>query len=87
MLNLTDGPHLKKVVNGGGPKADDALSGELWEVKRERIRKASVHGKLPGWDLRSVSSGVINSAIPLFSFSVWFVKQACFWRINVCVLV
>ncbi|XP_058186748.1 phosphatidylinositol 4-kinase beta 1-like isoform X1 [Rhododendron vialii] len=48
-----------KVVNGGGPKAGDALSGELWEVKRERIRKASVHGKLPGWDLRSaiVKSG------------------------------
>ncbi|KAE9449835.1 hypothetical protein C3L33_18259, partial [Rhododendron williamsianum] len=48
-----------KVVNGGGPKADDALSGELWDVKRERIRKASVHGKLPGWDLRSaiVKSG------------------------------
>ncbi|KAL7230320.1 hypothetical protein ACSBR2_008756 [Camellia fascicularis] len=43
-----------KVTNGGVPKAGDALSGELWEVKKERIRKASVHGKLPGWDLRSV---------------------------------
>ncbi|XP_028089722.1 phosphatidylinositol 4-kinase beta 1-like isoform X2 [Camellia sinensis] len=43
-----------KVTNGGVPKAADALSGELWEVKKERIRKASVHGKLPGWDLRSV---------------------------------
>jgi hypothetical protein len=31
------------------------LSGELWEVKKERIKKASVHGNLPGWDLRSVS--------------------------------
>ncbi|XP_061970249.1 phosphatidylinositol 4-kinase beta 1-like [Populus nigra] len=41
-------------VNGGNPKASDALSGELWEVKKERIRKASVYGKLPGWDLRSV---------------------------------
>ncbi|KAJ6775204.1 PHOSPHATIDYLINOSITOL KINASE [Salix purpurea] len=41
-------------VNGGSPKASDALSGELWEVKKERIRKASVYGKLPGWDLRSV---------------------------------
>ncbi|OMO56246.1 hypothetical protein COLO4_35712 [Corchorus olitorius] len=40
-------------ANGGMPKAGDALSGELWEVKKERIRKASIHGKLPGWDLRS----------------------------------
>ncbi|KAL9340261.1 hypothetical protein Peur_066480 [Populus x canadensis] len=38
----------------GNPKASDALSGELWEVKKERIRKASLYGKLPGWDLRSV---------------------------------
>uniref|UniRef100_A0A7C9AGJ6 1-phosphatidylinositol 4-kinase n=1 Tax=Opuntia streptacantha TaxID=393608 RepID=A0A7C9AGJ6_OPUST len=43
-----------KDVNGGPPKPTDALSGELWEVKKERIRKASVYGKLPGWDLRSV---------------------------------
>ncbi|RVW86819.1 Phosphatidylinositol 4-kinase beta 1 [Vitis vinifera] len=43
-----------KVTNGGVPKASDALSGELWEVKKERICKASVYGKLPGWDLRSV---------------------------------
>ncbi|KAK9292518.1 hypothetical protein L1049_020491 [Liquidambar formosana] len=43
-----------KVTNGGIPKASDALSGELWEVKKERIRKASVYGKLPGWDLRSI---------------------------------
>ncbi|XWS44734.1 hypothetical protein CRYUN_Cryun15aG0072900 [Craigia yunnanensis] len=41
-------------ANGGTPKSGDALSGELWEVKKERIRKASVYGKLPGWDLRSV---------------------------------
>ncbi|KDP42612.1 hypothetical protein JCGZ_24386 [Jatropha curcas] len=41
-------------VNGSIPKASDALSGELWELKKERIRKASVYGKLPGWDLRSV---------------------------------
>ncbi|KAL5754072.1 hypothetical protein ACOSP7_022292 [Xanthoceras sorbifolium] len=41
-------------ANGGTPKASDALSGELWEVKKERIQKASVYGKLPGWDLRSV---------------------------------
>ncbi|KAA8546999.1 hypothetical protein F0562_003428 [Nyssa sinensis] len=43
-----------KVANGGILKASDALSGELWEVKKERIRKASVYGKLPGWDLRSI---------------------------------
>lgn len=41
-------------VSGATPKASDALSGELWEVKKERIRKASVYGILPGWDLRSV---------------------------------
>ncbi|XP_010260502.1 PREDICTED: phosphatidylinositol 4-kinase beta 2-like isoform X2 [Nelumbo nucifera] len=43
-----------KVRNGGVPKATDALAGELWVVKKERIRKASVYGKSPGWDLRSV---------------------------------
>lgn len=41
-------------LNGSSPKASDALSGELWEIKKERIRKASVHGNIPGWDLRSV---------------------------------
>ncbi|KAL0449813.1 UNVERIFIED_CONTAM: Phosphatidylinositol 4-kinase beta 1 [Sesamum latifolium] len=43
-----------KVADGGVPKVSDALAGELWEVKKERIRKASLYGKLPGWDLRSV---------------------------------
>ncbi|XP_058097330.1 phosphatidylinositol 4-kinase beta 1-like isoform X2 [Magnolia sinica] len=43
-----------KVANGGLPKASDALSGELWEVKKERIRKASIHGKTPDWDMRSI---------------------------------
>lgn len=43
-----------KVANGGLPKPSDALSGELWEVKKERIRKLSPFGKLSGWDLRSV---------------------------------
>ncbi|KAK3035272.1 hypothetical protein RJ639_034709 [Escallonia herrerae] len=42
------------VTNGGTPKASDALSGELWEAKKERIRKASGYGKLPGWDLCSI---------------------------------
>ncbi|KAL3844739.1 hypothetical protein ACJIZ3_002142 [Penstemon smallii] len=48
-----------KGANGGVPKVGDALAGELWEVKKERIRKASVYGKLPGWDLQSaiVKSG------------------------------
>ncbi|CAN8251702.1 unnamed protein product [Cochlearia groenlandica] len=41
-------------ANGGMLKEGDALSGELWEEKRERIRKASIYGKLPGWDLRSI---------------------------------
>ncbi|XP_075482389.1 phosphatidylinositol 4-kinase beta 1-like [Primulina tabacum] len=48
-----------KTGNGDVPKVGDALAGELWEVKKERIRKASVYGKLSGWDLRSaiVKSG------------------------------
>ncbi|CAH8280747.1 unnamed protein product [Arabidopsis lyrata] len=41
-------------ANGGMLKEGDALSGELWEGKRDRIRKASIYGKLPGWDLRSI---------------------------------
>ncbi|XP_031280794.1 phosphatidylinositol 4-kinase beta 1-like [Pistacia vera] len=49
-----DSSEAQPRANGGTPKATDALSGELWAMKRERIRKASVHGKLPGWDLRSV---------------------------------
>lgn len=48
--------YASKQVNGGTPMASDALSGELWEVKKERIRRASDYGKLLGWDLRSVSS-------------------------------
>ncbi|XP_047330489.1 phosphatidylinositol 4-kinase beta 1 [Impatiens glandulifera] len=44
----------QKDARGGFPKATDPLSGELWEAKKERIRKASVHGTLPGWDLRSM---------------------------------
>lgn len=47
---------ISQQVNGGSPKAGDALSGELWEVKRERIRRASDYGNIPGWDLRSVSN-------------------------------
>ncbi|KAL2342922.1 hypothetical protein Fmac_004207 [Flemingia macrophylla] len=41
-------------ANAITPKASDALSGELWEAKKDRICKASIYGKLPGWDLRSV---------------------------------
>ncbi|RDY07116.1 Phosphatidylinositol 4-kinase beta 1, partial [Mucuna pruriens] len=41
-------------ANGITPKASDALSGELWEAKKDRICKASIYGKFPGWDLRSV---------------------------------
>ncbi|KAL5703788.1 1-phosphatidylinositol 4-kinase [Ranunculus cassubicifolius] len=43
-----------KDSDGGTPKATDALSGELWEAKKERIRDVSVFGKSPDWDLRSV---------------------------------
>ncbi|XP_051140812.1 phosphatidylinositol 4-kinase beta 1-like isoform X2 [Andrographis paniculata] len=48
-----------KAANGGLPKFSEALSGELWELKKDRIRKSSLYGKLPGWDLRSaiVKSG------------------------------
>ncbi|XVE86545.1 hypothetical protein DITRI_Ditri18aG0041700 [Diplodiscus trichospermus] len=49
-----DSSDAQPTANGGMPKAGDALSGELWEVKKERIRKASIYGKLPGWDLCSV---------------------------------
>ncbi|GKV21662.1 hypothetical protein SLEP1_g31619 [Rubroshorea leprosula] len=49
-----DSSDARPRANGGIPKASDALSGELWEVKKERVRKASVYGKSPGWDLRSV---------------------------------
>ncbi|KAK2384844.1 phosphatidylinositol 4-kinase beta [Trifolium repens] len=41
-------------ANGITPKASDALSGELWEAKKDRVCKASIYGKLPGWDLRSI---------------------------------
>ncbi|XP_058731056.1 phosphatidylinositol 4-kinase beta 1-like [Vicia villosa] len=41
-------------ANGITPKASDALSGELWEAKKDRVRNASIYGKLPSWDLRSV---------------------------------
>ncbi|CAI8619127.1 unnamed protein product [Vicia faba] len=41
-------------ANGITPKASDALSGELWEAKKDRVRKASIYGNLPSWDLRSV---------------------------------
>ncbi|XP_041003198.1 phosphatidylinositol 4-kinase beta 1-like isoform X2 [Juglans microcarpa x Juglans regia] len=49
-----DSTDAQSRVNGGSPKASDALSGELWEVKKERIRRDSVYGNLAGWDLRSV---------------------------------
>lgn len=58
---LSDDIHIFHQANGSTPEASNALSGELWEVKKERIRKASVHGKLPGWDLRSVSINLLLS--------------------------
>ncbi|EPS70479.1 hypothetical protein M569_04281, partial [Genlisea aurea] len=45
---------LSQVAKGGVSNVSDALAGELWEVKKERIRKSSSYGQLAGWDLRSV---------------------------------
>lgn len=42
---------------GAKGKATDALAGELWEKKRERIQKTSKWSSNPDWDLRSVSQG------------------------------
>jgi phosphatidylinositol 4-kinase len=39
---------------GAKGKATDALAGELWENKRERIRKTSKWSSSPDWDLRSM---------------------------------
>ncbi|KAL6521453.1 hypothetical protein OROGR_018022 [Orobanche gracilis] len=57
-----------KAANGGVPKVGDALAGELWEVKKERIRKASVYGQSPGWDLLSVSCPRAVSPLPSLYF-------------------
>lgn len=57
---------------GASGKATDALAGELWENKRERIRKTSKWSSSPDWDLRSVSGGFINSRP--FAFS-WYTVQ------------
>jgi hypothetical protein len=35
-------------------KATDALAGELWENKKERIRQASKWSSNPDWELRSM---------------------------------
>lgn len=69
---LCDDIHIFHQANGSTPEASNALSGELWEVKKERIREASVHGKLPGWDLRSVSTNLLLS-LSLLSLSLVFV--------------
>jgi phosphatidylinositol 4-kinase len=49
-----DSSDAQPMANGGMLKAGDALSGEFWEGKRLRIRKDSIYGNLPGWDLRSI---------------------------------
>ncbi|XP_027340614.1 phosphatidylinositol 4-kinase beta 1-like [Abrus precatorius] len=49
-----DSSDARPSANGITPRASDALSGELWEAKKDRVCKASIYGKLPGWDLRSV---------------------------------
>ncbi|EFJ26597.1 hypothetical protein SELMODRAFT_97324 [Selaginella moellendorffii] len=40
-------------------KSSDVVGGELWDIKKGKIKKTSVFGGLPGWDLRSaiVKSG------------------------------
>ncbi|KAG0571619.1 hypothetical protein KC19_VG027900 [Ceratodon purpureus] len=50
------GPSLTQTEERAGTKgkATDALSGELWEKKRERIRKSSKWSSSPDWDLRSM---------------------------------
>ncbi|KAL0332670.1 UNVERIFIED_CONTAM: Phosphatidylinositol 4-kinase beta 1 [Sesamum calycinum] len=66
-----------KVADGGIPKVSDALAGELWEVKKERIRKASLYGKLPGWDLRSVivkSGMTVGRSILLYNLFLTFME-------------
>ncbi|XP_010423009.1 PREDICTED: phosphatidylinositol 4-kinase beta 2 [Camelina sativa] len=49
-----DSLDARSMANGEMLKAGDALSGEFWEGKRLRIRKDSLFGNLPGWDLRSI---------------------------------
>lgn len=42
-------------------KTTDALAGERWEDKKERIRKASKWSSNPDWDLCSVSYNISDS--------------------------
>lgn len=58
--------HNMQVSDGGVPKATDALSGELWEAKKERIRDVSVFGKSSDWDLRSVSRLILSLSTCMF---------------------
>lgn len=46
-------------------KATDALAGELWENKRERIQRSSKWSSNTNWDLRSVSRKSARA------FSIW----------------
>lgn len=62
-------------MNGHTPKPTDALSGELWELKKERIRRSSAHGKLPGWDLRSVSDLCFWSCI--YHYEIIYLHEPC----------
>jgi len=48
----TDTSIERTMVDKEDPSA--AVFAEDWNAKRERIRKASVWGNLPGWELRSV---------------------------------
>ncbi|XP_028553734.1 phosphatidylinositol 4-kinase beta 1-like [Dendrobium catenatum] len=66
-------PDQQSKATNGVPKPSDALSGELWEVKKERIRKLSPYGKVSGWDLRSVSCFLEISRYGVFK--LWVLKQ------------
>ncbi|PHT34678.1 hypothetical protein CQW23_26478 [Capsicum baccatum] len=55
LITVVQRHFTSQVTNVGLPKVSDALSGEIWEIKKERTRKCSGYGKLLGWDLRSVS--------------------------------
>lgn len=59
-------------------KTTDALAGELWEDKKERIKKASKWSSNPDWDLRSVSDNMSDSRFLL----CWILKVGPYMRVS-----
>lgn len=59
-------------------KTTDALAGELWEDKKERIKKASKWSSNPDWDLRSVSGNMSDSRFLL----CWILKVGPYMRLG-----